>query len=343
MTTSQPPAEDGDTPAAAASIDDAEFAQQMAAIAHAHVENSGQFFDEMTFDYSPASLQSVDQTMELYFPQGFTLDGVEASFAAYVGETLRRNHGGRWRYANDDTVGSVESIEGTAQVNPFQWVAERIDAIASGPKDENGRAGHLVAERYADLLRGLGREDAIPETQPVNFGRLREVQENLAELGELDRDDAVDLTLTPTQRRTLLDQAPALCFLLVAGVDGDIDKKEILSFAEALAGHAAGDNTLIRETFAAAPEKFAQHLTDIIAEVGPGAAMLIPFQIKTAMQIAREQHPADADGFAQALYDVAYTVADASGGFFGLGSKISTQEKTALEMLEVALGLKDEE
>ena len=347
-----------------ASVDNAEFAEQCRQMAEGHAKRASEHFDDLNYDFSPASLQEIDHQIEVYHPQGFTLDTVQGSMAAYVGETIRRTHGGVWHYETDGTAGTVRGVAGRATVNPFLWVYDRVEAVVNGPWDEDGRAGRRIGQRYAALLETLGLDDQIPPPRPVDVEQLRMIRESIAS-GAFDDDDIddndetadgidedeADDDLTPEQKQTLIARMPALCFLLVAGCDGSIDDKEIVSFAKTLAKAAADaaapqdgepPNLLTGEVFGQAPQRFAGDLDAITAEVGVGAAMLIPLKLMQARQAAIELHPEEVDDFCRSLYDLAHSVAAASGGFFGFGSKISKQEQAALTVLHAALGLDDE-
>ena len=357
------PADASDAVADDTSAANAEFAEQCRQMAEGHAERASEHFDDLDYDFSPASLQQIDHQIEVYHPQGFTLDSVQGSMAAYVGETIRRVHGGVWHYETDGTAGTVRGIAGRATVNPFLWVYDRVEAVVNGPWDDDGRAGRLIGERYAALLETLGLEDQIPPKRPVDAEQLRMIRESIdaGAFDEIEQPDGADESdiddadLTPEEKQTLIARMPALCFLLVAGCDGSIDKKEIVSFAGTLskaaetakaeaakAGGGQPANRLTGQVFGEAPQRFAEDLDAIISEVGVTAAMLIPLKLMQARQAVLEQHPAEAGRFCRSLYDLAHSVAAASGGFFGFGSKISKAERAALAVLHTALGLDED-
>jgi hypothetical protein len=119
----------------------------------------------------------------------------------------------------------------------------------------------------------------------------------------------------------------------VAGADGKVDEKEISVFATEMMeaplyksdlakevfGTIFGQLAVLLEKYKADPRDLLKHLTDV-ADV-----------------LDRVVGGPEREGFKRALLAVAVKVAQASGGMFGFGDKISKNEKAAVTALGVAL------
>ncbi len=136
------------------------------------------------------------------------------------------------------------------------------------------------------------------------------------------------------QWRDLL-RAPLLVFAVVAGADGTIDKKEIRKFQEQLLAAATGHQGLMRELITALlADMEAQTRAVLGGEVEPVEAL------KRVAAALDGRLPADeAQAVKIELLRMGKGIAEASGGFFGFGSKISKAEKQALAALVILLNL----
>jgi hypothetical protein len=137
----------------------------------------------------------------------------------------------------------------------------------------------------------------------------------------------------------IIAQSVVAVFVLTAGADGEIDKKEIGAFqkklVEGLVGVAEG------EIMAVAAVKTAATLEDRLSTLAQQKPEDIAGSIVLARQIVEAAVGEEkAISFSNALYDMAESVAMASGGgFLGMGSKIGKQEKAMLSGIRQLLQL----
>jgi uncharacterized tellurite resistance protein B-like protein len=141
--------------------------------------------------------------------------------------------------------------------------------------------------------------------------------------------------------RTALSQAEweslefgVICvFFGVAASDGKVDGKEIEAFAQGINATLAHKSLLAREVF----ESVNNNLSDLLARYKADQRN----QLKMLMDVAdilEKSAPADQrDSFKRDLMSIAVHVANATGGFLGLGDKIGKDEKSALMTMAVAL------
>ena len=127
--------------------DDIEMQLQAAiqSIADNHVQAARQWFG-MAFDYSPESLRLVDEAISM-FHAGDVMDSTVEAYGAYIGETIRRTHGGTWRREGNEppTFCGIGQMDCT--IFPFNWAAKRL---------REGE-GESIAFKYAALLQSLGQ------------------------------------------------------------------------------------------------------------------------------------------------------------------------------------------
>jgi len=131
-------------------------------------------------------------------------------------------------------------------------------------------------------------------------------------------------------------QGPVLAFLLVAASDGKVDKKEVESFGKVLNGLAAQqENAAVARMMRTTAEQFHEILPRLLSgKTNPAHVM----QALT-MLINDRFSPEDSKLMKASLLFLAHQVAASSGGFLGMGPKISKDEKMALAALAGMLGL----
>ncbi len=126
---------------------------------------------------------------------------------------------------------------------------------------------------------------------------------------------------------------PAFVFVRVAGADSEIDDLEIKSMRELLGRPDQCMDPLHGQILA----DLTQDDLDVV--LGPGAS-LSSEQFETITTLLRERLDYDEyHRFAASLLDHGMRIARASGGFLGLGSKVSGVERKALDSLARALDL----
>ncbi len=297
----------------------------MASIAESMVSSTRDIM-KLDYDFSPKSLQLLDQALAVYHPEGFTFEQGWHGYAAYTGEVVRRALGGQWNMESDGSGASLRGVGGKATIYPFLWVNKRIEAIKAGTGDSK------VAAKYLKLLAALGRDAEAPEVIAENFVESHAqaegapYAENFANQDEDDDDDEDEGEMNFGVE--ILHAAPTICFFIISAADGKIDKKEIKTFFTEVMKFATSPNTLVRDVFSSTPSRFEEFADEFMQN--PGNALLKLVHIR---QLAEAHHSKHADGFCTALNEMSKNIASASGGFFGFGSKISKDEQSALDVI----------
>jgi len=202
--------------------------------------------------------------------------------------------------------------DGTALTPSYAAEAWQELVAAARPK-----AVKDFAER-PDLLR---KPEAKPQPSPATAA----AEEPKDELGLTERQWAA------------IAAAPVIVFMLVAGADGKADSREVRAFGKKLAESLGGSSRIMKgAVMRAAPN--LELLVEKLAENGvEGMAKLLV----AARQLVDETvGRGEGHRFASALYALGEAVASASGGgFFGLGNKISAEERVILDGLKKLLRL----
>jgi hypothetical protein len=135
----------------------------------------------------------------------------------------------------------------------------------------------------------------------------------------------------------LLELSPLWAWGLIAAADGKIDKKEVQNLIKMFRDGALMADPLVREVLASV----AQNIEALIQQLAAGSAKDIPAGLrKVAALLDTKVTNAEAVNFKRALYYIAKTTAEASGGFLGIfGSKISKEEQAMLVIIAGALGV----
>lgn len=134
-----------------------------------------------------------------------------------------------------------------------------------------------------------------------------------------------------------LSCVPLVVFALVAAADGNIDADEVASFQNSVLRNVATENEALQRILMLAMSNFAPLMQGIMEQ------KLDPIVSLQAANDILDKHfePQEAQAIKQAFYNIGKSVAEASGGLFGMfGSKISKSEKKALEAIAKLLNLK---
>lgn len=109
-----------------------------------------------TFDYDPATLESVDELISEEWSDTLPLfpDVTIAQLGSYVGETIRRKHGGKWAETEEAGVHLVGVDERDFKAFPFTKARNRI----------HEGEGDSVAFFYRALVHLLERESEEEES-----------------------------------------------------------------------------------------------------------------------------------------------------------------------------------
>ncbi len=149
---------------------------------------------------------------------------------------------------------------------------------------------------------------------------------------DFSEEDSVDI---PSEDYAALKQSPFLVFFLVAGADGKMDKKELISFAEILSD----------------PDKLSSgFLKRIAAEVISDSTAIVTNMANSDLNYIEElgilrrvidDNLSTEEGlaFKTSLLMIGKEIAEASGGFLGFGNKISKEEKGILALIALSLGI----
>jgi hypothetical protein len=130
-----------------------EFIAKIPEYAEKHVSMSEDNFG-VKLDYSPASLRAIDEIISEHWEETPTfLDQVVLLFGAYVGETIRRQHGGNWTFDEENGY-ALENLGGTgARIYPFAKVNKRF---VNGEEDSIAFYYQAVSKVIVDQRAGKG-------------------------------------------------------------------------------------------------------------------------------------------------------------------------------------------
>lgn len=130
-----------------------------------------------------------------------------------------------------------------------------------------------------------------------------------------------------------LQKSPFLIFFIVAAADGKVDKKEVEAFIKIL----STPEILKNELMAYLISNVGSKIPNIISEMAIGQKDYIGELTALKEVIDTKLGAEHANNFKITLLKIGKKIAESSGGFFGLGSKISKEEKTALAGIAVCL------
>ncbi len=165
--------------------------------------------------------------------------------------------------------------------------------------------------------------------RPDDDKLLSSLEAALADIGVNDDDDENDAALRERftdEEWQQLKQIPFQIFFVVAMADGKVDAKEIAAFVNRTEAAASLDNPLLRELMhGLSQDEIRNHLAN------PPSSNEAEQLSRTVRAILRDKLvPGEKFEFIGAALALGLEVAQASGGFFGLGSKVSKVEKQAL-------------
>ena len=125
---------------------------------------------------------------------------------------------------------------------------------------------------------------------------------------------------------------------MIAAADGKIDKKEAEAFGTILAMSDFAKTPLLRDTLKEARDQFLPLMASVLGGEKSPQLQMVEF-----LQALDSYPESESKPIRKALYGLGYEVANASGGFLGFGSKISKEERVALDGLRTMLGLSADE
>ena len=319
--------------------------QEMADMANACAEESQSLF-QLELDYSPSSLQVVDQLLPIFHSRGFVFPEGHHAYSAYVGEVVRRVLGGEWQSDGDQGEAKLIGVGGNVDVKPFQWLVERMESVKGRVRT------NLISDAFDELLALLDRSADEPQRIPIDFVAkkhgvdLNAIQdEEFYDSGvgpdDIDEmeDDEPSTELSDEDKREWLASCPLACFSILTVLNRKLKKKEQMAFIEGLNSRKDHANPLVREIFSNAESRLPLALKSLMEDSRDLDAIAMTLRLVACKSIAHEMAPDHATGFFEALYDLSKEVASSAGGFFGFGKKINKSEAMALEAIANIFGL----
>jgi hypothetical protein len=219
-----------------------------------------------------------------------------------------------------------DSLTGNDSKPPIITFAEFESALGDGLTwlgDGMVIVPALSGERWSALIRSAGAQtvDVFSEDS-----LLEEIE------APSTPDNGTDSGISAEQW-DLIAYAPVGVFLLVAGADGNVDKKEIGAFQKGLVGGVLGasNSEIMQQALLHVSKDLDDRLDVLTRQSGEAIAKML----FTAQQYVRAgAGPEAAQLFSNALCSLGEQVANASGGgFLGLGSKIGKEEKAILSQI----------
>jgi hypothetical protein len=217
------------------------------------------------------------------------------------------------RTGDDDYYVSIDQLADTLG-SKAKWLSENVLLAPA-----------MVGDEWQEMTDAL---KPVAESDVFAFAKQVEVAEAATNRGFKGR-------FTDEEWSTIL-YSPIVTFALVAGADGSIDKKEVVSFQKQMIKGVSGDNAMMQEVMLEVIPNLESLTQDVMqAKVDPKA--IIEDVTKFVDQNLSSE---EATQFKLSLMGIGKVVAESSGGFLGLlGNKISKAEQMMLASLLVLLKL----
>lgn len=131
-----------------------------------------------------------------------------------------------------------------------------------------------------------------------------------------------------------LQFAPLWVFNIVAGADGKVDKKEQNQFLEIIKHAVRFTNPLVHNILQSISEEFE----DLLAKYEEDSRE--PYVgLADAINLVNEKDPENANVFKMYMFVIGFKIATASGGFLGMGDKMSFEEREVLHKIADVMNL----
>ena len=247
--------------------------------------------------------------------------------------------------------------EGGKLIEP--WVPAGAFFMSIGGRLEDAGDCWYVPEidlrAEAELLEALrataGSFDPKPDSK-VGAGSVpagMQVDAHVSNSPASSGDGGGEGTFTP-EECDMLRRVSVIVLMLVAGADGKVDKKELRAFAGILSGTAnlPPDTELPvgMEVLFLAFSLTASALESTIDEVfnhSGGAVAHLAELTRIGQLLDTKLTPEAAAGAKMGLFGLGESIAEASGGFLGFGSKVSKEERASLDLIAATLGISGEQ
>lgn len=197
------------------------------------------------------------------------------------------------------------------------------------------------------LINSIDEEVAQQELEPEEHGSMM-----LRKLSEIfrpeskDNDSWLEDLLNQSSEKIshedyeLLKESPFIIFILMAFADGKVDQKETTAFAEIIANPQIFQNDfLVQLIIASIPAIKSTSITEHLASIIGNNPDYLQKLKDLARVIDSSLDTNEAMEFKKALVKLGHKIADASGGLFGLSSRICKQEKQMLREISSILGV----
>lgn len=260
------------------------------------------------------------QTIDVSFsPPEQQIDAVKTALREWIGK--------------DESIQAVAIGYDVLAIHPDQ--SGKTDAIAIDLEHRDGRPlTRIVHYKVVD-----GEVKTLAPYSIAKHGELFQPSVDLPEnvpSQDVVEADVVGDSESEDGSKDWLESLPTLCFVLIAGADGSIDKKEISNFEMSLSKNSRHANPLVQSVFSAALTRLQKDVVEILESAKSNAGVLL-IRLAACKAIAVEKDPEHADELFDILIQMSTSIAAASGGFMGFGSKIGKEEKTMLSALEQIL------
>ena len=196
---------------------------------------------------------------------------------------------------------------------------ETLDLIASDI-GRTGKCPSLPAEQEEKFLRAVAEDPIIQRVIGANA---------------INNEAAAAREAIPASEFEFINRLPLLIFVMVAGADGKIDKKETATFADVLRLPVCG--RVFKSPLFKALVLFGDHSP----ENAKPRHLNSDYAWEVASIVRRHLNAQQLKSFSEDAEALALIIAGASGGFLGFGDKISRSEHRAIGELRRAFKLPD--
>jgi hypothetical protein len=292
------------------------------------------------FSLSRGTLANLEKGTDSYLPiYDFLSLTIKSGDAEKSGEALERELSKRLTELGDAFLSSqfVVNINGVGEKSSSMLQPEMPSLMMKDVEgvifDKNIIPMEAFLEALGDKVQNGGGCWIFPPAAKIDPAVLKAASEKSFAAGGAQGD--------PTEEEwALIGQAPVLAFLLVAAADGNVDKKEVASFGKTLSGLASQHE---HPATAKMMQMAQQGLPEILPRLLSGKIEPVELMRSFTELVERRFSQQDAQIIKTAILFTAHQIAESSGGFLGMGPKISKQEKQALGALVSLLGLGDQE
>ena len=216
-----------------------------------------------------------------------------------------------------------------------QIIASRSEAEIEAGGFKRDLPGPTFFALMGSRVENLGPLTYVPEIDPARDADL------VASI--MACDDALDLSGPPpfppssdsafsAADQDTLDRSPIIIFLFIAAADGNIDRKELESFRKILHEFGNLPASMFKGILVRCLNEIERHFAEIASN--PMSPITLMVEIPSISAVIAKCPEEEQTSIREGLYRLGHKIASASGGgFLGLGSKISKEERAALKLL----------